>query len=146
MAKLSSQYIRRRWLDFRNGHGIYLIFLMAFANFILIGYNFAIKKSPILSEFFGNTFFFAIIFIVIYIPLAIIIGYFHRRHQYVTEAEVLFQENWIFAWIMRHQIRLIRGETTPKEERQVKEFLEKILKRHKKEGLMGLENNSNIDK
>jgi len=146
MVRLTSHYIRRRWLDFRNGHGIYLIFLMTFVNFILIGYNFAIKKSPILSEFFGDTLFFAVVFILIYIPLAIIIGYYHRRHQYVVEAEVLFQENWILAWMMRHQMRLIKGVTTPKEEAQMQEFLEKVLKRHKKEGLMGLENDYDEDK
>ena len=38
--------IKRRWLDFRNGHSIYLVFLLTLVNFILIVYNFAILKIP----------------------------------------------------------------------------------------------------
>ena len=31
--------MRRRWLDFRNGHGLYLIFALTFANFIKIAHQ-----------------------------------------------------------------------------------------------------------
>jgi len=119
---------------------------MSFTNFILLGYNFAIKKSPVLSEFFSNTIFFATVFIIIYIPLAMIIGYLHRRHQYVVEAEVGFQENWILAWIFHHHIRLIREQTSPKEDAEIMDYLEKILKRHKKEGLMEYDDKLDEDK
>ena len=30
---MKSQWVRRRWLDFRNGHGLYLVFLMGFGKF-----------------------------------------------------------------------------------------------------------------
>ena len=42
----ANRYFRRRWLDFRNGHSIYLVFLLNLVNFVLIVYNFAIIKVP----------------------------------------------------------------------------------------------------
>jgi hypothetical protein len=134
-----SGYLRRRWLDFRNGHGLYLGFAMGFVNFILIAYNFAIKKIPVLDNLFSNTLTFSLFFIAVYIPLSIIIGSFHRKHQYVVENEALYRENWIWAWIARYQIRQLQGKTTPEENDKIMQYLDFILKRHKKEGLMGLE-------
>ncbi|MCV0393547.1 MAG: hypothetical protein K5790_09715 [Nitrosopumilus sp.] len=136
MSNITGHFFRRRWLDFRNGHGLYLAFVMSFTNFILIGYNFAVKKAPFLSDFFDNTIVFALVFIGFYIPVAMIIGYYHRRKQYVVEAEVGLQENWPIVWILRYQIRLIQGETTPEENKRMLTYLDNILKRHKKEDLM----------
>jgi len=136
MSRFSGHFFRRRWLDFRNGHGLYLAFVMSFANFILIGYNFAIKKAPILNELFNNTLFFALVFIAFYVPVAMIIGYYHRRKQYVIEAEVGLQENWPIVWILRYQIRLIQGDTTSDENKKMLNYLDAILKRHKKEDLL----------
>ena len=50
---INNNWLRKRWLDFRNGHGIYLIFIMTFAcglHYVLLGYSFltpirAIKYS-----------------------------------------------------------------------------------------------------
>ena len=110
-----SKYLRRRWLDFRNGHSIYLVFLLNLVNFILIVYNFAIIKVPGVSGILTLPIF-VILFFLIYIPTAILIGYWHRRNQYAVENEALLQENWIWAWIMQYEIRLIKGKTNPKED------------------------------
>jgi len=109
---------------------------MSFANFILIGYNFAIKKSDILSEIFGNTMVFAAGFIALYIPLALIIGYVHRRKQLVVEYEATTQENWLLAWFIYHIIRQAEGKTTPQENAKITKFLEDIMKKHKKDFLL----------
>ena len=114
---VKNKYIRRRWLDFRNGHSIYLVFLLTLVNFILIVYNFAILKISFISSFL-NLPLFVVIFFLIYIPAAILIGYWHRRNQYAVENEALLQENWIFAWIAIYQIRLIKGKTMPAEDKQ----------------------------
>lgn len=134
---MSNQFFRRRWLDFRNGHSIYLAFLLTFINFILITYNFAVEKVSVLSVFSDNIFAFAALFIAIYIPAAIIMGYWHRKKQYTVENEALLRENWIWAWISMYQIRLIEGKVTPEETRQVKEYLGSILKSQKKDDLVG---------
>ena len=108
MNGLNNKYIRRRWLDFRNGHSIYLVFLLTLVNFILIVYNFAILKIPVLSTYL-NLPLFVLIFFLVYVPMAIIIGYWHRRNQYAVENEAMTQENWIMAWLGIYQIRLIQG-------------------------------------
>lgn len=132
-----NRYIKRRWLDFRNGHSIYLVFLLNLVNFILIVYNFAILKIPLVSTFL-NLPLFVLIFFLIYIPIAIIIGHWHRRNQYAVENEALLQENWIWAWIMQYEIRLIKGNTTPHEDDVVLNYLTNILKRTKKDDLLKL--------
>jgi len=134
---MANQFIQRRWLDFRNGHSIYLVFVLTFVNFILITYNFAIKNVPFLQGIIDNTAVFAILFILVYIPAAILIGYYHRKKQYVIENEAWLKENWIWAWISMYQIRLIEGKVTPEETRQVKDYLDAILKAHKKDSLIG---------
>lgn len=134
---MANQYLQRRWLDFRNGHSIYLVFVLTFVNFILITYNFAIKSVPFLQGIIDNTVVFAVLFILVYVPAAILIGYYHRKKQYVIENEAWLKENWIWAWISMYQIRLIEGKVTPEETRQVKEYLDAILKAHKKDSLIG---------
>jgi len=132
-----NRYIKRRWLDFRNGHSIYLAFLLNLVNFILIVYNFAILKITLVSTFL-NLPLFVLISFLIYVPIAIIIGYWHKRNQYAVENEALLQENWIWAWIMQYEIRLIKGNTTPHEDDVVLNYLTNILKRTKKEELLKL--------
>ena len=137
MNFLNNKYIRRRWLDFRNGHSIYLVFLLTLVNFILIVYNFAILKIPVLSTYL-NLPLFVLIFFLVYVPIAIIIGYWHRRNQYAVENEAMTQENWIFAWLAIYQIRLIQGKTTPIEDEAVLNYLNSILIRTKKDDLLKL--------
>ena len=137
MNVIKNRHIKRRWLDFRNGHSIYLVFLLTLVNFILIVYNFAILKIPALSTFL-NLPLFVLIFFLVYVPIAIIIGYWHRRNQYAVENEALLQENWIWAWIAIYQIRLIKGKTTPAEDEAVLNYLNSILTRTKKDDLLKL--------
>lgn len=135
--KFNQTFIRRRWLDFRNGHSIYLAFLLAFINFILITYNFAIKQLPFGIGSHLTLPIFVIIFFLIYVPGSIMIGYWHRKHQYSVENETLIRENWVWAWISQYQIRLIKGKTTQKEDEFVINYLNEILKRTNKHELVG---------
>ena len=133
--KINQRFIRRRWLDFRNGHSIYLIFLLTFTNFILITYNFAIKQIPIIGDTVSLPLF-IVLFALFYIPVSMIIGYWHRKHQYSVENEALINQNWVWAWIMQYQVRLIKGKTTKKEDEFVMNYLNDILKRTNKTELM----------
>ena len=137
MILLNNRFIRRRWLDFRNGHSIYLVFLLTLVNFILIVYNFAVLKIPALSTSL-NLPLFVLIFFLVYVPLAIIIGYWHKRNQYAVENEALLQENWIYAWMVIYQTRLIQGKTTAAEDEAVLNYLNSILTRTKKDDILKL--------
>lgn len=126
-----STVLQKGWLDFRNGHSVYLSFILTFMNSILIAYHFAVSQFTILGNIFFSLGLFALFFLGIYIPTSVIIGYWHRRHQWTVENEALLQENWVWAWIARYQIRLIEGKATNDESRQVIEYLEAILQRQK---------------
>jgi hypothetical protein len=139
--KLSRGFIRRRWLDFRNGHSIYLAFLLTFINFILISYNFLIKQLPFGIGDSMTLPSFILLFVLIYIPTAITLGVWHRKHQYSVENEALLRQNWMWAWISQYQIRLIKGKTNPKEDEYIINYLNDILIRTNKSELLGDDNN-----
>ena len=135
--KLSKGFIRRRWLDFRNGHSIYLAFLLTFINFILISYNFLIKQLPFGIGDSITLPSFILLFVLMYIPTAITLGVWHRKHQYSVENEALLRQNWMWAWISQYQIRLIKGKTNPKEDEYIINYLNDILVRTNKSELLG---------
>lgn len=129
---LASSLLQKGWLDFRNGHSVYLSFILTFMNSILIVYHFAVPGLALdENSIFSTLGYFAVLFLGLYIPAAVIIGYWHRRHQWTVENEALLQENWVWAWIARYQIRLIEGKATHEESKQVIDYLEGILHRQK---------------
>ncbi len=142
VLKIPQEFLKRRWLDFRNGHSIYLAFLLTFVNFILITYNFAIKQLPFgIGEHMSLPIFF-LIFVFLYIPIAIMLGIWHRKHQYAVENEALLRQNWMWAWVSQYQIRLIKGKTNPKEDEYIINYLNDILKRTNKTELLGQDNDN----
>jgi hypothetical protein len=126
---MKNNFFRIRWLDFRQGHGIYLAFFIYFADTILIQYNLLIDRLPLLDPFLGASIIgFAIIFIALYVPLAIIIGYWHRKSQWTVEVEALFKENKVGAMMWLFVIDLVEGKINEKEKKEMREMLLKITK------------------
>jgi len=127
--KKDNSWFRRRWLDFRQGHSIYLIFIMTFANFITIQYKLLLDKIPSVDVLTGgNIIGFAIVFVALYVPIGILIGYWHRKSQWKIEAEALFKENKIGATMWLFVIDLIDGRVTDQEKKEMREMLLKITK------------------
>jgi hypothetical protein len=127
--------VRRRWLDFRQGHTIYLVFAMTFLNFITIQYALLIDRVPALNSIFSNLWVFALVFIGAYMPLAIVIGYWHRKTQWKVEQEAMFNENVVQARLWLFMIRLVQGKVSEKERAEMQEMLEKIIKKQPKDEL-----------
>jgi hypothetical protein len=126
---IKNNFFRIRWLDFRQGHGIYLAFFIYFADTILIQYNLLIDRLPFLDPFLGaNIIEFAIIFIALYVPLGIIVGYWHRKSQWTVEVEALFKENKVGAMMWLFVIDLVEGKINEKEKKEMREMLLKITK------------------
>ncbi len=125
----SRNWVRRRWLDFRNGHSIYLIFLMTFANFVTIQYQLLLQRVPSIHSLHINIWIFALLFVVMYLPLGMIIGYWHRKNQFSVEAEALFNQNQIGATINLFLIDLIDGKVTDEEKQHMRKYLLNIMKR-----------------
>lgn len=74
-------FMRKMWVYFRVGHGQYLVYMMALSNFTLIMYHFLIKEIPFLENLLPSYSIFIVIFLPIYLPFAIIIGYGHYKTQ-----------------------------------------------------------------
>jgi hypothetical protein len=85
--------MRRRWLDFRNGHSIYLVFMLTFVNFVIITYTLAIERFSFLESIFPSMWLWAVIFIAAYIPAAVVVGHFHRKLQIPTETRQMMDVN-----------------------------------------------------
>ncbi|HKX20812.1 MAG TPA: hypothetical protein VJM74_03975 [Nitrososphaeraceae archaeon] len=127
-----SDWFRRRWLDFRNGHSIYLIFVMTFANFITIQYKLLIDKIPYLAGVFDNIIIFAIVFILLYVPISIGLGYWHRKSQWKVEQDALFRENKVGAIMWMYVIDLIEGKVSEEDKKLMREALLAITRGEKR--------------
>ena len=104
-------------MDFRNGHSTYLIFAMTFANFITIQYKLLIDKVPSMDWLFGSIWLFAIVFIAIYVPLAIIIGYgIGRLNGQLNKNS--FSENKVGAVLWLYIMDLIEGKVNEEDKRK----------------------------
>jgi len=126
---MKNNFFTIRWLDFRHGQGIYLGFFIYFADSILIQYALLIEKFPFLDPLLGaNIIGFAIIFIALYVPLAVIIGYWHRKSQWTVEVEALFKENKVGAMMWLFVIDLVEGKINENEMKEMREILLKITK------------------
>jgi hypothetical protein len=124
----SHNWARRRWLDFRNGHSIYLIFLMTFANFVTIQYQLLLQRVPAIHSLHINIWIFALLFVAMYLPIGMIIGYWHRKNQFSVEAEAMFNQNQIGATINLFLIDLIDGKVTEEEKQHMRKYLLNIMK------------------
>ena len=94
-------WFRRRWYDFRTGHNTYLVFFLSLTNFLLIAYNFLVLQVPILASLFPNILIFGVFSLMVYIPLAMYIGYWHRKNQLNTDLVLQAEQNPIYIELKR---------------------------------------------
>lgn len=101
---------------------------MTFANFITIQYQLLIDRLPYLGELFDSILIFAIVFILAYVPLSIVLGYWHRKSQWKVEQDALFRENKVGAIMWMYVIDLIEGNVSEEDKKLMKESLLKITR------------------
>ena len=126
---MSSGWLRRRWFDFRLGHSVYLIFILSFSNFILIFHRLLIERIDFLNGFFSELWIFVLIFVVIYFPISIAIGAWHRKTQIKVENEQALLNNPFMARNFRMMIDIMEGKASKEEIEKFREFLTKIEKK-----------------
>jgi hypothetical protein len=122
----NKRWVKRRWLDFRNGHGIYLVFFVTVAQFLIIQYKLLLNNIPLFHSI--PLWVFAFVFVAMYVPLAGIIGYWHRRTQYNVDNQTHFERNPIGATMNLFLIDLIDGKVTEEEKKQMRRYLLRIMK------------------
>lgn len=125
-CNMDKLWVRRRWFDFRQGHSYYLIFLLSLGNFILISHRLLIERIPILDEIMGNLGLFSILFIFLYIPIAIIIGIWHRKSQLRIDLDVTLRQNPLFAKMIRVLLDAQTGKASKKELEDFRKILKQI--------------------
>ena len=123
---MNQDWFRRRWFDFRQGHSVYLIFLLTFANFILIFHRLLIERVEFLNEIFNELWVFVLVFIIIYIPSSIMIGAWHRKTQFKVEADVMIRQNPLLAKIFRTLLDVQTGKISNEEIEDIRTLLKKI--------------------
>jgi len=123
----NKNWLKRRWLDFRNGHGLYLIFLLTVAQFIIIQYRLLLEGTPLFHSI--PLWVFSAAFVAIYVPLGLIIGVWHRRTQYNVESQTHFERNPIGATMYLFLIDLADGKVTEEEKRQMRRYLLEIMRK-----------------
>ncbi len=126
---MNQGWARRRWWEFRQGHSIYLIFMLTFVNFILISYRLLIERVAIFKELIPELWIFALLFIVCYIPAATLIGFWHRRTQLRVETTIVNQQNPILAKMIRTLLDVQTGVASEEEIKEFRKMLEKIEKK-----------------
>jgi uncharacterized protein YneF (UPF0154 family) len=123
---------RRRWWEFRQGHTVYLIFVLTFINFILIAYRLLIERVTFFKDLVPELWIFALMFILVYVPAAIIIGYWHRRTQLRVETTIINQQNPVLAKMIRTLLDVQTGKASEEEIKEFRDMLKSIERKHKK--------------
>ncbi|OLB71016.1 hypothetical protein AUI06_04990 [archaeon 13_2_20CM_2_52_21] len=85
----------RSWFYFRIGYNTYFAFLIGFASNIIVIYKLGIAENKILSTIQIGLTFFAVLALLIMVPLCISIGLYHMRRTgaFAAEASVGTESN-----------------------------------------------------
>ncbi len=117
---MNSEWIRRRWFDLRNGHALYLVFVLQFVQFVLVLY---IKFPDI------NIYSFAIVLLLVYSSLATGIGYYyHRKRQLQTDQDSVFEQSRLAASVSEVMLKAVIGKVTNDEIDYALNLLSRIKK------------------
>ena len=89
--------VLRYWTYFRRGHGTYLVFLLSFANFMVIQYRLLVQYIPLLDALFSSLTAFAATFFLVYLPVATVVGWFdYKKFAVPIDATVAAQASpWV---------------------------------------------------
>mgnify|MGYP006269730255 CR=1 FL=1 len=83
-----SGFVYRMWYYFRIGYGTYLTFLLGFATTLVTVYYLAIKNIPDLLEVFPRFVPFAVLSVVVGVPLSVAIGWYHMKGTAIWQSEL----------------------------------------------------------
>lgn len=127
---MEKNWLRRRWYEFRQGHSVYLVFIMSFSNFILISYRLLIERIPVLQTIFSELWIFVVFFALVYVPAAILIGHWHRTTQLKVETTMNVLQNPMLARFFRIILDAQQGRASKEEIEEVRNMLKSIEKKY----------------
>ena len=97
-----------------------------FANFILIFHRLFIERVEVLNEIFSSVWLFAVFFVIMYIPIAILIGHWHRITQVKVETELVQRQNPMMAKWWRILVDMQTGKASKEEIEKFRALLKAI--------------------
>jgi len=127
---MKGNWLRRRWMEGRAGHSVYLMFSLTMINFILISYRFLIEKDSFFMEMISDLWVFGLILLACYIPASLVIGFWHRKTQYKVERSIKDLENPLLMKMFRVWLDTETEKATKKEIEEFRKFLITIEKRN----------------
>jgi uncharacterized protein YneF (UPF0154 family) len=122
-----NKWFRKRWLEGRFGHSIYLMYGLTFTNFILIVYRFLIEQDSFFTSVIENLWIFMTIFLVSYIPVSIIIGRWHTQNQLWVENYLKRLEDPLLGSMFRTMLDVQTKKASQKEIEEFRKKLDKII-------------------
>ncbi|NIN01538.1 MAG: hypothetical protein GTO24_26620 [candidate division Zixibacteria bacterium] len=101
----------RYWTYFRRGHGVYLVFAISFLNFIVIQWNLLIEQIEPLKALLQHFYVFALLFFIIYPPLATVIGWIdYKRGAMPVDQTIAAKVNPYFQDLSKAILLLAEGK------------------------------------
>ena len=90
-----SNFIFRVWFYFRMGYGTYLTFILGVVSTLVTVYYLAINNIPQLKSVFPAFWIFSVISLVIGIPAAVILGWYHVKGSgiFMSEQDINVEAN-----------------------------------------------------
>ena len=115
MLKKTAMIARDLWIYFKAGHGGYLVYTMSIINFVVIQQRLLIEQIPFLNQWIGNLTTFLFLFVMLYFPTAIAIGYMEYKKGEVKRRPMLnpYTQDMLHMWIGLNNglIELSEGKT-----------------------------------
>ena len=85
-----------------------------------------IERVEALNEIFSNVWLFAVFFVIMYIPIAILIGHWHRTTQVKVETELVQRQNPMMAKWWRILVDMQTGKASKEEIEKFRALLKAI--------------------
>ena len=129
MNDVKNKKIRIMMLDTRKGHSMYLMFFLVFLNFIIISINFLPNGGIDQQIAVEKIVMYVGIFLVVYLPIATLIGFWHRKTQTPIEQDILRKQDPILAKSVKILLDIKTGKITKHDAEKFRKFLLKIEER-----------------
>ncbi len=107
---------------------MYLIFLLAFGNFVLIFYRLLVEQVSWIEAIFPSLWIFVLVFVIAYIPLSIVIGAWHRKTQLRVESDLSFEQFPFLARSFGMLMDIVEGKASKDDIQTFRNFLSSIEK------------------
>lgn len=105
------------------GHTLYLMLFLTLANFILISYRFFVEDNLFINNILPELWIFGVVLISAYIPISMIIGYWHRKTQLSVEMVYKHKENPFVAKMFR---TWLDSETNEIDTDEIEKFVKRL--------------------